>query len=317
MSKFFFRVYHILLCLLAVSCPNAGAEPIPTKNHSPIFMGLLFPAFESAPIRPPGKTEFRVQMDYSNIFYFRAKKGFVAGFDLEEAELSFSAKRGFGNGLEAGIEQPFYRLGGGFLDQLILDYHSTFGFPDPAGERSAPRNRYLAVFIHNGIAWNSPAPNRFTLGDPTIWVKKRLFKNDGSTLSAKIVVQPPLASTTDGLGNGAWEFGALLLYQQKLDRLELNFDIGSISPGSIDRGEQFDLPNFTIVRAGGEYPLNNRFSLLLQSSYTTSPFIEAAWYEITFGARYLTSTGKRITFGFLEDLSQTAPDFTIHVSFSF
>ncbi len=317
MFKKFFRVYHILPFLLAVSCSNTSAEPIPTKNHSPIFMGLLFPTFESAPVRPAGKTEFRVQMDYSNIFYFRARKSFVAGFDLEEAELSFSAKRSFGHGMEVGIEQPFYRLGGGFLDQYILDYHSTFGFPDLPGQRAAPRNRYLATFIHNGVVWNSPASDRFTLGDPTIWVKKRLFRYGGSTLSAKVAVQPPLASTTDGLGNGAWEVGALLLYQQKFERLELNFDIGSILPRYIDRGERFDLSNFTIIRAGGEYPLNGRFALLLQGSYVTSPFIETIWDEVTFGLRYATSTGKQITFGFLEDLSQTAPDFTFHLSFSF
>ncbi|MFQ5433031.1 MAG: DUF3187 family protein [Nitrospinota bacterium] len=295
---------------------------MPLKNHSPVWFGLLYPEPESAKTAPPGKNSVRFDFDYSSIYFFANNGTWQTNFDMELTQFTIDLRRGglYWN-LEAGVSQPFFYAGGGFMDDFILDYHRAFGFPDYAGQRAAPRNRYLYRVSNGQSTWNRPTPYSFSVGDGSLWLKKVFYKIDSFVASVKAVTQPPMASTTDGFGNGAWEHAFLLLVEKSFDIFELTFNAGIVRPGSINRGENRRLESYSIMHGAAQYNITNRLSFIAQGTVVTSPYSEPmpkkflkTWRAVTFGFSYLTRAKRRISLGFLEDLSETGPDFTIHLS---
>ncbi len=315
-------VYHSCFIALFLSPIIAHAEPLAVKNHSPVWFGLLYPEPETAKTAPPGENSIRFDIDYSNIFFFSNNGTWLTNFDMELGQFTIDLRRG---GLlwdiEAGLSQPFFYTGGGFMDEFILDYHSAFGFPDYAGQRAAPRNRYLYDVTNGQANWNSPAPGKFTIGDGSFWLKKEFYKTDSFVASIKAVIQPPMASTTDGFGNGAWEYAFLLLAEKTFNAFELTFNAGTVAPGSINRGKNYALDSYTLMHGAAQYNITNRLAFIAQGSVVTSPYSEPmpkkftkTWRAVTFGFRYLPRSNRKISIGFLEDLSETGPDFTMHLS---
>ncbi len=311
--------------LAAMMCapPFAWAVPFPVKNHSPVFLGLLYPSADTPRVLSDGDVSARADLHYSSIFFQDNNPGWKYIFDMELAEVTFGLRRGFGP-FEGGMELPLFYMGEGFLDQAILDGHQRFGFIDYNGQREAPRNRYLYSVIHNDKVWNAALPHTVALGDVTVWLKRELLADRHGGLAAKLLVQAPSAISESGLGNGAWEYGLMLIGQQRLEDAELTVNAGVINPGFIDRGDRLALKPMYLCDLAVEHFFMKRLSALMQLSYVTSPYGEEAadmfrkpWLAITFGGRYVTASGRAIDISFTEDLSQTAPDFTFSLGFHF
>ncbi len=314
MSKFFFVVYHIIV-LLALSSPKLSySEPIPIRNHSPMFFGILFPTFDSPRTLLEEDTKVDFTMNYSGIFNFRYKDDWIAEFDMDLTEIAVEMRKGYSNGLELGINIPVLYLGAGFLDQVILDFHKTIGVDDSPGPEDEPRNRYRYRLAYKGKEWNSPTPNKFLLGDIALWAKKELLSAEKSIISIKMILEAPTASTTSGLGNGSPEFAVLLLAERRFEKLTFDLNFGAVAPGYIDRGEKYALNNYYFIRGSFSYPIFRRFSITIQGTSSEVPIIEKKWNEITVGGRYKMASGRIITVGFLEDVDTAAPDFTFYLS---
>ncbi len=312
-----------LLAALLCAPSSAWAAPFPVKNHSPVFFGLLYPAADIPETLPDGDISTRADIHYSSIFFQEKDTGWNYKFDMELAQLTFGVRRGFGY-FEGGMELPLFYAGGGFLDQSILDFHQMFGFPDYTGQREAPRNRYLYSVNHNGLMWNAAAPNTVTLGDVTLWLKRELLTEENAGLAAKLLIQAPSANTETGLGNGAWEYGLMVIGESRYGEAAVTVNAGIINPGFIDRGDRIPLNPMYLGDLAIEYSLMKRLSVLAQLSYVTSPYGAGAadlfrcpWQAITFGGRYRTASGRAIDISFTEDLSQTAPDFTVGLGVQF
>lgn len=317
----------LLLAALFLFPLPARAAPFPAKNHSPVFFGLLYPSADTPRVLAEGEFSARADFSYSSIFFKDYKAGADSGwdyyFDMELAQLTIDLRCGFGQ-FEAGAELPLFHAGGGFMDQSILDYHQAFGFPDYIGQREAPRNRYLYSVTHNGKAWNAASPYTVALGDVTLWLKRELFADRGGGVSVKLLAQAPTANTGAGFGNGAWEYGLMLIGQRRFEATELTINAGAVNPGFIDRGERIALDPMYLFDGAVEQFLTRRLSAVVQLSYVTSPYRKEApemfrrnWMAITFGARYLNASGRPIDISFTEELTQTAPDFTIGFGYAF
>ena len=318
-------VYHS--CIIALfSLPTfANAEPLPIKNHSPVWFGLLYPEPDSAKTAPAGKNSLRLDIDYTSIYFTTNNGKWATYFDMELAQFTADIKRGslFWN-MEAGVSQPVFYASRGFMDDFILDYHSALGFADYPGQRSAPRNRYLYYVANAQATWNRPAPNKFTLGDTSFWLKKEFYKTDSFIASIKAITQPPVASTTSGFGNGAWEHSLMLLADKSFESIELTFNAAIVWPGSINRGENHALKSYSLMHAAAQYNFSNSLSFIAQGSVVTSPYSKPmpkmftkTWSEVSLGFRYTTRSKRNITVGVLEELSETGPDFTIHLSIGY
>lgn len=315
-------VYHSCIVLLLVAS-SSWAQPVPVKNHSPAFFGLLYPEPETASTIERGKFRYGLEFDYSNIFFMSSSKEWRTIIDMELAQFTLDIRTGTAVlNMEAGIRQPFFYAGGGFMDDFILDYHEALGLHDYPGQRAAPRRRYLYEIEHNGLLWNVPDPYRFSYGDTTVWIKKEFYANDAVVTSLKLLAQAPTASTTTGFGNGAWEKSAVFMLDVKGETVDTTFNAGIVDPGYIDRGERLDINNFWFAHAAFAYGFTKRVSFILQGSTVTSPYagnltplFKTRWSALIFGLRYFTASKNQITIGLLEDISETGPDFTIHFSY--
>ncbi len=313
----------VLLIALLAAATAARAEPLHIKNHSPVWFGLLHPTPDAPAALAEGEGAVRAGLSYSSVFFHEKDQGWDYFFDMELAQLTLDLRRGLG-GFEAGVELPLYYAGGGFLDQTILDYHQLFGFPDYIGQRTAPRNRYLYAVSHNGVEWRAPMPHAISLGDATLFIKRPLAEGETGALAIKLLLQAPTASTAGGFGNGAWEYGAMLIGQRRMGPLEVTLGGGAVNPGFIDRGERIALNIMYLVDGAAEYRLTGRLSAVAQLSVSTSPYgggapdmFRWAWRGLTLGGRYVTAAGRKMEFGFTEDVSMTAPDFTVHLGLAF
>lgn len=316
-------VYHSCIVLLLVAAPISWAQPVPVKNHSPVFFSLLYPEPEAAATVENGKFRYGLEFDYSNIFFMSRSKEWRTYIDMELAQFTLDIRMGTAvSNMEVGIRQPFFYAGGGFMDDFILDYHEVLGLEDYPGQRAAPRGRYFYEVEHNGFLWNVPDPYRFSYGDTTVWIKKELYKGEIVLTSLKLLAQAPTASTIAGFGNGAWEKSAVFMLDISGDTIDTTVNAGITDPGFIDRGERLDINNFWFAHAAFTYDYTKHLSLILQGSIVTSPYAgnltpryKQTWNALTLGLRYFTASKKQITIGLLEDLSETGPDFTIHFSY--
>jgi len=321
MLKKFNVVYHtILLCLLLLFylfSAKAEAEPIQMKNHAPIWFGLLYPTPDRTEPLENKKHETSLQFEYSSIFFLKERAEWYLLFDMEITQLTISHRIGLPNQLETGIEASAIHMGGGFLDNTIINFHNTTGFPNYIGQEESPRDRFLYGIWHYDEEWNHAVPYTFTLGETNIWLKKGIWHSDDKIVSAKLVIQAPTAPADIGIGNGSWEWSALLLYKLTLYSCEMDISGGYVDTGYYKRGEIFYPHDFLFLRGSMEKPVNGRYSLILQGTVSSTPFYVPIWGEATFGVRYRAPDGSVVTVGLLEDLSKTAPDFTFHLSYTF
>jgi hypothetical protein len=322
MLKKFPVVYHIIFAVYLLHCcfepAKAFSQPINIKNHSPLWFGLLYPAADTAMTLPAGEKRFSLEFDYSNIFFLKESDEWRFLFDMEIAQYTVAGRFGLENGYEAGFEQSAFRFTAGFLDDEIINFHNTFGFQNYDGQLEEPRDRFLYSIAHYGKAWNSGEPGEVTPGDTTFWIKKRIRDSDDWLFSLKTMVQAPIAPTDNGVGNGSWEWGALLLAEKKFQTVHSHFNLGFVDPGYVERGEKYKLDTFYFFRAGGTYSLSNHYSLVLQGTVASVPlYWYFNWSEITAGLQYKTKSGITLAIAFMEDLSKTAPDFTSHLSLTF
>jgi len=314
-------VYHtiliswfLLFCLFTV---NVEADPIQIKNHSPIWFGLLFPTPDRTEAIAEKKSETSLQFDYSSVFLLRQRNEWYIIYDMEITQFTLTHRKGFANGLEAGIEASTVHMGGGFLDDSIINFHTATGFPNYVGQKEAPRNRFLYGTWRYENKWNQARPYTFTLGETNLWLKKEIWESDDKLVSAKLMLQAPTAPTDIGIGNGSWEWSAILLHKRDIHSFKADFSAGYVDTGHYERGETFYPHDFLFLRAGIEKPIKSRYSLILQGTFSSTPFYRPLWGEVTFGGRYTRPDGSEVSLAFLEDLSKTSPDFTFHLSYTF
>jgi len=324
MKRLFSAVFGALIFVLAVSPHPALGEPLAIKNHSPVWFGLLFPTSDAASAAQRGEWKSRLDTDYSNIYFIGKENGWQYAFDMELAQVSLDVRYGIADGLEAGMEQPFFHMGGGFLDSPVMAYHNVFGFPAYNGELEAPRNHFLYQIVHGTREWNGASPHTVFNGDTALWLKQEIYRGDGSAASAKLLAQVPTASTTVGMGNGAWEWGVMAMVDQALEMWEISAATGYFNPVAINRGEGYALNGYYYWEAALVRSLPGRCSVIAQLTNATSPYasdtpelFRRQWQALTIGFRHIMESGKKIEISLTEDLSFSAPDFTIHAGVEF
>lgn len=300
---------------------QASLGPIQTRNHHPLYTGLLYPPPESA--TTVETASFNAAINYTNIFIFDSEGRSSAFIDKELAEMSFSLRYPVAGGkAEIGMDAPFYYSSAGFMDGSVRWLHGRVGVPGYSGQEVIPDYNYSDVIRRDGTPVMRGARGQVAPGDATFWIKAGIFSKGPLTVSLQGLTQAPTGSADRGEGSGEWEFGARALATILAERFAIHLGGGGTSPGRIKRSLQTtSLNDMLIGFIGYERFVTGRLSLLLQSTVNSSPFknsdlerFRKRWIEATFGFKYRLNGGSIVAVGLSENLNRTAPDFTIHFS---
>lgn len=298
--------------------PDYG--PIPMRNHHPLYVGLLYPVPESAQIAQTPL--MRASVNHTNIFLFNVGREWYTAIDKEVTQLDLSFTYPLIEGdTEVSVNASAYYSGAGFLDGGIRWWHGRIGVKGYIGQVDAPDYRFMDNVRKKGRDLDNGEMGA-SVGDMDFSLKKILYKEQNLTLAGQAIVRAPVGDADAGSGSGSWEFAGRAIAEMRSGPMTLHAGLGAVAPGQMKRmGQTIDLDTMWMGFAAVETPVWERFNLVIQSMFNTSPLKSADIYqysrefaEMTFGFKYHSEGGKVFAFGFSENLNQTAPDFTVHLS---
>lgn len=320
-----------ILGLLLASCgalspaPEAAAVvrgPLPSRNQHPVAMTFLHPRPRRAVTTPEGRWAVAAQGAYSSIFEEEAAPGQRVYFDGEVARAGVRLRRGLGARTDVEVEVAGLFASSGFLDGIVNDFHSLFGFPDQ-GREDAEDGQYRMLLRRDGAVIYELEEDRIGLGDLPVAVTHQVRVEDaeGPGVALRVGVELPTGSEEHGFGNGGVDWGAGVLAERSAGRWTFTGALDWTTNAQPEAWRDADVTakDLAHVQAGAEYRWSDRLSLLAQL-FWTSPMtrdydVEEFNHEImdlAVGCAWGSPGGPTWFAAFQEDLvAATGPDFGV------
>ncbi len=321
LSYFLISIFGILQISLAY-----GASTFSTPNQSPVIQIYGLPSLGSAALLPPRKAALHLRLDYASNYLFDANDREKIIFDGESARLTIGGYYGLRQGLEVGAEIPFLFWGGGFLDNFIINYHSTFGFPQ-GGRDQASSNRLLILYEKDGqerLKMEEPSSG---IGDIKLYGAWQIFAaQEKKGLSLHACLKLPTGNSTYLQGSGSVDFSLWINGHQDFfpayGSISLLGAIGVmfLTSGKVLPEQQLHSVWFGSAGVGWRpwRPLSFKMQINAHSAfYKDSDLRElnAASVQIALGGTIWFSERLSLDLGLVEDLIvKTSPDVVFHLS---
>lgn len=306
------------IALWAAAAGAQLAEPVHVRNLNPLVSIFGLPAWDTVPIG----TKFGVTAEVANHYRFSLAGNERLMLDGETVRTNFAFTHGFASGWSLGIEVPYYRVSGGFLDDSIDGWHSAFGMPD-GGRNARPENELF-------FAFGDPLASSFVLtepqtgiGDTQVKFARLIGGDQGFVVQATFKL--PTGDETMLAGSGSSDWSVTLLRTRPLlarkraagyywgvgllragDPKVVDFDANTWVPTAIVGGSWQLLPEFGFK---GQVDVHGAFydSQLEEIGETAIQATFSAW-------RRMGQRGQ-IEFAVVEDLNvSTAPDVVLQVA---
>jgi hypothetical protein len=304
------------LAFASVSLAQHG-EPLHVRNLNPLVAVFGLPAWDTV---APGN-RIGVSLEVANHYRLSARGDDVLILDGETVRTNVSFSHGFAQGWSIGAELPYYRIGGGVLDDLIDGWHSAFALPD-GGRNNRPEGELL-FRIGDGrsdfFELNSPAS---ALGDAQLKVAKTVGR-DGEFIMQG-AVKLPTGDASRLTGSGSTDLSLTLLRAASLPARRrpagYYWGVGVVRAGNPDRIDFAAKTWVYTAVVGGSWQPWRRFGLKAQLD-VHSPFYDSQLEEIgesaiqaTFGAWMRSGRRGIVEFAMVEDLEvSTAPDVVVQI----
>ncbi len=321
----------LLLSLIFIFflCQNTVAYdsfPFFTQNQSPLIQIYGLPSLGSASLLPPGKSQLRLTLDYASNYVADANNRETLILDGESARFTIGLNYGLRERLEVGFEIPFIIWGGGFLDDFIINYHSSFGFPQ-GGRDQAPRNRLLFRYEKDGQELLKKEAASYGIGDVKLCGAWQIYEEKQKTaLSLHTCLKLPTGNSDNLQGSGSTDFSLWINGRKDYSTPYGGFSFfGALGVMFLSTGKVLPDQQRHFVYLGnvgiGWLPWR-RISFKVQinghsSFYKESDLRElnAASAQIVLGGTVFLSEGFSIDLGVVEDLIvKTSPDVVFHLS---
>ncbi len=282
------------------------------KNNAPYYLNILQPDFEQFDFYNGKKFNITLTTQYSNImaysFIDNPELEKDIAFDMETFSFTTKIETRLTAYSSVYVEIPVIYHWKGMFDSIIENYHDYVGFNN-GGRELVEDNK----FVYR-IGEIDKTTSVFGIGDITIGYnifKVRDITNFRFNLS--IFCKLPVASVSDGLSSGSFDFGFGLNGQNNFDNIQLFYGLGYINYGNPDKKYLNRLDESGYVYLGLSYRINENLKaitqLYLQSSPYSTGFDRMDDYMAMFalGLQY-----KDYQLSFTEDVfTYTAPDITV------
>jgi hypothetical protein len=298
----------------------AAGGPLQVRNQFPPHLMFLTPIPARPDPLPQGGIQLDLSLDYSSVFFAEHSDRWSVLVDMEMAVVDLGLRFGLTPRLTLSIHQPAARMGDGFLDNILADYHDAFGFPNYDKE-TRPTDDFAYFIRKDGRDWFRSDAGSWHLMDTTLGAEWGLLGGVRHRLSLIYEVQLPTGESESGFGSGSFDHSLRL--PLAWDRKKLGFFLtpGAHLPGkpdSVDAGIQ--TRPFGSLLTGAAYAYRANLSLFVQINGYTSPLEETGIpklddgsLELGLGGLYRLGPGLGLEFAFTEDLTRAAPDFNLHL----
>jgi hypothetical protein len=296
------------------------AEPLHVRNLNPLVAVFGLPAWDIVPIG----TRFGVTGEVANHYRFSVQGNDLLMLDGETLRTNLSLTHGFASGWSLGVEVPYYRVGGGVLDDLIDGWHSAFSLPD-GGRNGRAEGEFLYRFgdrLAPAFLLTEPQTG---IGDTQLKFARLIGREQGFVVQASVKLPTGDEDMLAGSGSGDWSVTLLrtrpLIARQRPagyfwgvglvragDPHRIAFDANTWVPTGVVGGSWQVLPKFGLK---GQIDVHGAFfdTPLEELGETAVQATLSAWRR----------TGERGTleFAVVEDLAvSTAPDVVLQVAAS-
>jgi hypothetical protein len=327
MSKKVSQVVYILFWLWisiqwpdAVHCAEMG--PLHVQQRYPLYLMFLTPEPDSPRVIEKGRFMTSLSIDYTSIYIDEASKKWAALLDMEMTVVDLSLTYGITNRVNISLTLPWISQNDGFLDGPLEAYHDFFGFPN-YGREDGPVDEFRYNVSVDDDAWFDARSGGLHLGESVVSVKIQLTSagsHQGLISSLLLALKIPTGDEDHGFGSGRFDQGLVLLNQYRISPLILYFNPGIVLLSDPEtQGADIHVNDMMTLLAGIEYNVSDTWSLMGQFNFVTSPFhdtgiaqMDQDSLELVFGFAVSISDDMVFECAFSEDLTRTAPDFTVH-----
>lgn len=304
--------------------------PINLRTQHPVMLQTSDLTPRAAQVLPAHTLQVSQSAAYSNLFEVENNANTRIDFDMELLRSNLSILWGAGEGFQLGLEIPFERFDGGFLDGMIADYHDAFSFPT-GGRELLPENRFRYQFTRNGTNLINIPQQDFSPSDPVFSLQQQVFggAEQKSAVSWFADFRFPMSDKADGVTTGDPGVVLGLAAQKSHKRFHGYVNTALVFTGINQAMQPFVHDERFTYALAGEVSLLPTLSVLAQLSGGT-PFGKNTglefWDEppLDLVLGFKGKEPKLIAhqhdllwqFGFSEDLTATGPsvDFTVFAS---
>lgn len=324
----YLSVFIVLNVFISSSTLAADIVPFSTRNQSPLIQIFGLPAAGDSRVLNSGEKQAGLVADLASNYVSDTTAGERILLDGESLRLNFRGRYGLGKGLEIGAEIPFMIAGGGFLDDFIIKYHDTFGFPQ-GGRDTAPRNRLLYLYQKNNVDKIRMDSSGTGIGDISLTGGWQLYQQEGDkshAVSLRAALKLPTGDPDRLFGSGSTDLALWLTASTGFPFAGGHFVVygaaGALgmTEGKILQDQQRNFVGFGSAGIGWD-PLN-WLVLKIQADAHTPFYRDSALAEVNASSIQLTIGGtiafdKRtsLDIGVVEDIIvTTAPDVVFHLA---
>jgi hypothetical protein len=317
-----FWMWMSIQWLDTVHCTELG--PLRAQQRYPLYIMFLTPEPDSPRLIEKRQFITSISLDYTSIYIDETSQEWSALMDMEMTVIDLSLTYGITNHLNVSLSIPWISQNGGFLDGPLETYHDFFGFPN-YGRENGPVNKFGYHISVDGDDWFGARSGGLHLGESVVSVKMQLTdsgRRQGLSSSLLASLKIPTGDEDHGFGSGRYDQSLVLLNQFRMSPFVLYLNPGLVFLSDPEtHGADIHVNDMITLLAGIEYKANETLSLMGQLNFVTSPFhntgieqMDQDSLELALGFAVWVSHDVIFEFAFSEDLTRTAPDFTVHGS---
>lgn len=136
-------------CALQVHADEVPADAFPLRSHNPFLQVFGLPAFRTHELVAPGGMDIALGYDVANDADDADRPLEDLVIDAESQTLNVSLRRRFGASFEIGLDVPYVRHSGGYLDSVIYNFHNAIGLSN--SQRDGPDDQFRLLFAKDGV----------------------------------------------------------------------------------------------------------------------------------------------------------------------
>ncbi len=296
------------------------AEPLHVRNLNPLVAVFGLPAWDTVPIG----TRLGVTAEVANHYRFSVVGDDLLMLDGETVRTNVSFTHGFASGWSLGVELPYYRVGGGVLDDIIDGWQSTFGLPD-GGRNARPEGEFLFRFGDRAAPGFLLMQPQSGIGDTQLKFARLIGADQGFVVQASVKLPTGDEDMLAGSGSGDWSVTVLRTRPLLARKRAAGYFWGA---GLVRAGDPhrigFETETWVATGVvGGSWQVLPKFGLKGQidvhGAFYETPLEELGEPAIQATLSAWRRTGERGTleFAVVEDLNvSTAPDVVLQVAAS-